>query len=58
MGAPGHERVPHDATADVEEGEAAVLDIDGFGRKSLADLKKSLRKLGYKIPDEAEKISV
>lgn len=41
-----------------EEGEAAVLDIDGFGRKSLADLKKSLRKLGYKIPDEAEKISV
>jgi large subunit ribosomal protein L31 len=42
----------------LEEGESAVLGIDGFGRKSLADLKKALRKLGYKLPDEAEKISV
>lgn len=32
-------------------GEDAVLAIDGFGRKSLADMKKRLRQLGYKIPD-------
>ena len=33
--------------------EAELLDIDGFGRKSLADLKKRLRQLGYKIPEPA-----
>jgi large subunit ribosomal protein L31 len=32
-------------------GDEAVLAIDGFGRKSLADVKKRLRQLGYKIPD-------
>lgn len=32
-------------------GDDAVLAIDGFGRKSLADMKKRLRQLGYKIPD-------
>jgi large subunit ribosomal protein L31 len=37
------------------EGEEKVLAIDGFGRKSLADVKKSLRRLGYTLPeDEAE----
>jgi large subunit ribosomal protein L31 len=40
------------------EGEAAVLAIDGFGRKSLTDLKKSLRKFGYKLPEAAEEIAV
>jgi large subunit ribosomal protein L31 len=33
------------------EGEQAVLAIDGFGQKSLVDLKKKLRSLGYKIPE-------
>ncbi len=40
------------------EGEATVLAIDGFGRKSLTDLKKSLRKFGYKLPEAAEEIAV
>ena len=34
------------------EGESAVLAIDGFGRKSLADMKKALRRLGYTLPEE------
>ena len=33
-------------------GESAVLAIDGFGRKSLADIKKALRRLGYTLPEE------
>jgi large subunit ribosomal protein L31 len=40
------------------EGEAAVLDIEGFGRKSLIDLKKKLRSLGYDLPAAAEEIAV
>lgn len=32
------------------EGEDAMLAIDGFGRKSLADIKKGLRRLGYDLP--------
>ena len=40
------------------EGEAAVLEIDGFGRKSLIDMKKSLRQLGYKLPAAADDIAV
>lgn len=39
-------------------GEKAVLAIDGFGRKSLTDLKKSLRKLGYELPEAAEEIAI
>lgn len=38
----------------LELGEAGLLSIDGFGRKSLADLKKSLRRLGYELPEAAE----
>lgn len=44
--------------AKLGEGEAAVLDIDGFGRKSLIDLKKKLRSLGYDLPAAAEEIAV
>ena len=33
------------------EGDKALLDIDGFGRKSLADVKKRLRQLGYELPE-------
>lgn len=36
------------------QGEEAVLAIDGFGRKSLIDLKKKLRALGYELPEAAE----
>jgi large subunit ribosomal protein L31 len=32
------------------EGEKSVLAIDGFGRKSLIDIKKKLRGLGYELP--------
>jgi large subunit ribosomal protein L31 len=35
------------------EGEQVLLDLDGFGRKSLADLKKRLRAFGYEIPEAA-----
>jgi len=40
------------------EGESAMLAIDGFGRKSLIDIKKNLRQLGYQLPSAAEEISV
>lgn len=40
------------------KGEAAILVVDGFGRKSLADLKKRLRQFGYELPEAAEKIVV
>jgi len=39
-------------------GDDAVLAIDGFGRKSLADLKKRLRAFGYIIPEVGEEITV
>lgn len=42
----------------LEKGEVAMLAIEGFGRKSLADVKKGLRKLGYEIPEAAEEISI
>jgi large subunit ribosomal protein L31 len=35
------------------DGEAAVLSIEGFGRKSLADSKKRLRQMGYELPETA-----
>jgi large subunit ribosomal protein L31 len=40
------------------QGESALLAVDGFGRKSLIDLKKHLRQLGYELPAAAEEISV
>lgn len=36
------------------EGEGVVLAIEGFGRKSLIDIKKKLRGLGYDLPEMAE----
>lgn len=38
----------------LESGEDALLDVKGFGRKSLADLKKALRRLGYELPEAVE----
>lgn len=40
------------------QGEDTLLAIDGFGRKSLADLKKRLRQFGYTIPEQGEEITV
>ena len=40
--------------AKLGEGEAAVLTIEGFGRKSLIDIKKKLRALGYELPEAVE----
>jgi len=39
-------------------GESAILTVEGFGRKSLADLKKKLRQFGYQLPGAAEEIVV
>lgn len=36
------------------EGEEATLAIEGFGRKSLIDIKKKLRQMGYELPTGAE----
>jgi large subunit ribosomal protein L31 len=47
-----------DVLVRLEGGEQAILDISGFGRKSLIDLKKALRSMGYKIPEAAEEIAV
>ncbi len=33
------------------EGPEALLEIDGFGSKSLIDLKKALRREGYALPE-------
>jgi large subunit ribosomal protein L31 len=40
----------------LEQGETAVLNVEGFGRKSLIDLKKTLRAQGYTLPAAAEEI--
>jgi large subunit ribosomal protein L31 len=42
----------------LELGESTLLGIDGFGRKSLADLKKRLRQFGYTLPEISEEITV
>ena len=42
----------------LEGGEAALLAIEGFGRKSLADMKKKLRQFGYKLPEAADELVV
>jgi large subunit ribosomal protein L31 len=33
------------------QGDQAMLDIDGFGRKSLADLKRALKRHGFELPE-------
>ena len=37
------------------EGDAALLGIEGFGRKSLIDIKKKLRALGMSSPNKWQK---
>jgi large subunit ribosomal protein L31 len=36
------------------EGDQALLDIQGFGRKALIDTKKALRAQGFELPNEDE----
>jgi large subunit ribosomal protein L31 len=40
------------------QGEQSLLNVEGFGRKSLIDLKKKLRALGYELPAAADEIVV
>jgi len=40
------------------DGTAEILAISGFGRKSLADLKKRLRQFGYQLPEAAEETAI
>ena len=40
------------------DGEAGLLALDGFGRKSMADLKKKLRQMGYELPEAVSEIVV
>lgn len=42
----------------LEMGESHLLAVDGFGRKSLADLKKRLRLLGYPLPEASQEFAV
>lgn len=42
----------------LSEGEGTILAIEGFGRKSLIDMKKNLRQMGYTLPAAAEEIVV
>jgi large subunit ribosomal protein L31 len=37
----------------MEKGDQPLLDIDGFGRKSLADLKRALKRRGFELPEAA-----
>lgn len=39
-------------------GDDALLAVEGFGRKSLADLKKRLRQFGYTLPEVGTEITV
>ena len=40
--------------AKLEQGDDAILAVDGFGRKGLIDTKKALRALGYTLPTAEE----
>ena len=42
----------------LELGEQALLSVEGFGRKSLIDMKKQLRQLGYQLPAAAEEVAI
>ena len=51
-------RVVGDVLKSLEGGEKALLEVAGFGRKSLIDLKKELRRMGYELPEAAEEIQL
>lgn len=35
----------------LEQGDSALLSIEGFGRKSLADLKRRMKSRGFELPE-------
>jgi len=37
----------------LQQGEAALLAVEGFGRKSLADFKRRVRARGFELPEAA-----
>ena len=45
-------RTVGDVLAKLEEGDMALTDLRGFGLKSLADLKKTLRARGFVLPGD------
>jgi len=47
-----------DLLAILENGDQALLEIKGFGRKSLIDLKKALRAQNFEIPEAAKEVTV
>ena len=47
-----------DLLAIMENGDQPLLEIKGFGRKSLIDLKKALRAQNFEMPEAAEEITV
>jgi large subunit ribosomal protein L31 len=48
----GIERVGQ-ALERMAQGDGAMLEIEGFGRKSLADLKRALKRQGFELPEAA-----
>jgi large subunit ribosomal protein L31 len=40
----------------MSQGDDALLAIEGFGRKSLVDLKRRLRQRGFQLPEAAEPV--
>lgn len=38
----------------LEQGDGAMLAIEGFGRKSLADLKRRLKSRGFELPEPSQ----
>ncbi len=42
----------------MKDGDAKILEIDGFGRRALIDMKKRLRQLGYSLPEAAQETSI
>lgn len=42
----------------LKDGDTKILEVDGFGRRSLIDLKKRLRQQGYELPEAAQETSV
>jgi large subunit ribosomal protein L31 len=42
----------------LKDGDAKILEVDGFGRRGLIDMKKRLRQLGYALPEAAQETSI
>jgi len=42
----------------LKDGETRILSIDGFGVKSLADLKRRLRQRGFELPEASQEPQV